>query len=63
MDALERSDILLDQEASCADKLAQAFELMAEGFELKRAALKHRDPQATEEELEDAFCAWLYAES
>ena len=62
MDALEEFDIVHDRRAAAPRKLAQAIELMAEGFQLKRAQLRARHPELSDAEVEVAFQAWLTSE-
>jgi hypothetical protein len=62
VNALERNDIQLAQQMDPGEKLAQALELMAVGFRLKRAVLRDRRPGASEAEIQSEFEQWLIAD-
>ena len=62
MDALARSDLDLERALTPAQKLAQALEMMELGLRLKRQALRRDNPQATEQEIERLYLAWLLAD-
>jgi hypothetical protein len=62
VDAFERSDLDLERELTPAQKLAQALDLMATGLRLKRQALRRTHPDASDEELERLYLAWLFAD-
>jgi len=59
MDPLAASDRELADRASPAEKLAQALDMMRAGIRLKRSALRHRFPAASETEIENMVMAWL----
>jgi Rv0078B-related antitoxin len=46
--------------ADPAGNLRQAFELFEFGCRMQRESLKRRHPEATEEEVEKMFVAWLH---
>ena len=56
MDAL---DDWTDADLSESERLRAALQLMATGFRLKRASLRRQHPDATLEELEAMFQAWV----
>ncbi|MCA9642422.1 MAG: hypothetical protein H6718_10310 [Polyangiaceae bacterium] len=62
VDALDEDAIKRSRETPPAEKLRQALELMDAGFRLQRAKLRIRHPNASEEELEARFFAWLCRE-
>jgi len=59
VDALEKDDRSRARSTAPAEKLRQALEMMAAGIRLKRAALRHRHPEASESEIDDLLRAWL----
>jgi hypothetical protein len=59
MDPLLASDRELARQASPAEKLAQALEMMTAGIRLKRSVLRHRFPAASEAEIANMLAAWL----
>jgi hypothetical protein len=59
MDPLLASDRELARQALPAEKLAQALEMMTAGIRLKRSALRHRFPVASEAEIANMLAAWL----
>jgi hypothetical protein len=59
MDPLRRDDIELARRTSPEERGRQALEMMRAGFRLKRAALRTRHPDETEEQIEARFRAWL----
>lgn len=63
MDALEEFDIVQDRRATAPTKLVEAIEMMAEGYELKRAQIRTRHPDLLDAEVEAAFLAWLVSEN
>ncbi|GEM_PF-1293793 len=62
MDAIEEAALGDDLSTPAQVKLLQTIELMATGFRLKRAVLRHRFPDATEGEIDKAFIDWLGGE-
>jgi len=62
VDPLEKSDLDLDRNASPAEKLRQALEMMASGLELQRANLRRQNPHLSEAELAQAFHRWLFSD-
>jgi len=59
-DELRRDDILSARNASPADKLSQALEVMAYGLEVKRQSLQRARPEASANDLDRAFDNWLF---
>jgi hypothetical protein len=59
LDPLTQSDIELSREASPAEKLQQALELMRMGIRWKRAALITRAPDASEAEIQAQLEQWF----
>ncbi len=59
MDPMLATDRELADRASPAEKLAQALEMMRAGIRLKRSALRHQFPTASEREIENMLMAWL----
>jgi hypothetical protein len=59
VDPLVEHDVEIARRTPPAQKLAQALELMATGIGLKRAALRHTAPEATEREIDEALVRWL----
>ncbi len=59
MDPLAQHDLEVARQASPAEKLAQALELMETGIRLKRAVLKNQRPQDSDDEIEKALTQWL----
>ena len=59
MDALQRHDIETARATDPGVKIAQALELMSMGLRMKRAALAREFPDASDEEIEEKFVAWL----
>lgn len=49
------------KQETAADRLALALVMQAEGLALMRANLRRRHPDATEQELDAHFEAWLTA--
>lgn len=62
MDALERDRIKRARETPPAEKLRQAVECADAGLRLQRAKLRAAHPEASDEELERRFFAWLCRE-
>ena len=59
MDPLEESDLEISRNTAPAEKLWQALELMYTGIRIKRAALRERDPAASEAQIDAALERWL----
>lgn len=59
MDALEQGDIHIARTTDPGEKLAQALRMMATGLRMKRAGLVREFPDASEDEIERRFVAWL----
>lgn len=59
MDALNRSDLELDAKTTQGQKLVEALELMSVGMRLERQRLRQKHPEATDQQLEELFLAWL----
>ena len=59
MDSLRLDDIETSRITDPASKLAQALEMMAEGFRLKRAALRAAQPSASDSEIDAQLERWL----
>jgi hypothetical protein len=59
LDALTTDDVETSRRESPAEKLAQALELAETGIRLKRAALRHAAPSASEAEIDAALERWL----
>jgi hypothetical protein len=59
VDALRRDDLRTARETVPAEKLRQAVDMMQAGLKLQREKLRRQLPNATSEELEQAFEAWL----
>ena len=59
VDALRQDDLLTARETVPAEKLRQAVDMMQAGLKLQREKLRRQLPNATSEELEQAFEAWL----
>ena len=59
VDDLRQDDLRTARETPLAEKLRQAVEMMQAGLNLQRQKLRNRLPQATPEELERAYEAWL----
>jgi len=62
VDSLDRSDLLLERSLTPKEKLAQALEVMTTGLRLKRQALKREHPEASADELERLYRAWLFSD-
>ncbi|HEY5960779.1 MAG TPA: hypothetical protein VIV60_29695 [Polyangiaceae bacterium] len=60
MDALRRDDIDSARELSPKDKLSQALEVMAYGLTAKRQNLQRRTSNASANEVDKDFDAWLF---
>jgi hypothetical protein len=60
VDALRRDDIDSAQELSPKDKLSHALELMAYGLAAKRQNLQRRNLDASANEVDKDFDAWLF---
>jgi hypothetical protein len=61
MDDLRRDDHARAASQTPAEKLRAALDLADYGIRLKRAALRHQRPDATDHELDLALRAWLRA--
>jgi len=59
VDPIRKDDLETMRRTSPEEKARQAIELFDLGVRLKRAALKTRNPQATEHEIEQGVRAWL----
>jgi hypothetical protein len=59
VDALNRSDLELDAKTTQGQKLVEALELMSVGMRLERQRLRQKHPEATDQQLEELFLAWL----
>lgn len=59
MDALRRDDVEYMRKTPLPEKAKLVFELMQFGFDLKRANLRNRRPEATDEEIDQDFRRWL----
>lgn len=59
MDELRSDDRARAAGQTPAEKLRAALDLADYGIRLKRSALRHQRPGATEEELDLALRAWL----
>ena len=62
VDALERDDIERSRATPLEVKLAQALEMMAEGWRLQGAKLERGHPDATAEEIDQFFTDCLRAD-
>ena len=60
LDELGHDDILSARDASPADKLSQALEVMAYGLEVKRQSLQRAKPDASASDIDKAFDHWLF---
>lgn len=58
LDPLEQHDIEVSRRSLPAEKLAQALEMMESGFRLKQASLRHRNKDASPQQLEEALVRW-----
>jgi hypothetical protein len=61
MNDLRRDDVARAAGPTPAEKLRAALDLADYGIRLKRAALRHQQPEATEAEVDLALRAWLKA--
>ena len=61
-DPLVEHDIEVARRDPPAVKLAQAMEMMESGLRLKRAALRHVNKNASDQELDQALLHWLCAD-
>jgi len=59
VDRLRREEIEEARRTPPEEKARQALDLMRAGIELKRAGLRARHPEATDEEIEALLDAWL----
>ena len=60
VDALRHDDLRAAREIVPAEKLRQAIDVMQAGLKVQREKLRRQLPNATSEELERAFEAWLF---
>ena len=60
MDKLRSDNIDSAKQASPAAKLSQALDMMAYGLKLERQRLKRIRPDASAEEIDQAFDEWLF---
>jgi hypothetical protein len=63
MDLLIADDMQTSRRTPPAEKLVQAFEMAEAGVRLKRAALRHASPAATEQEVDAALERWLLTDA
>ena len=59
MDRLRREEIEEMRRTPPEEKARQAFELIRSGIALKRVALRIRNPDASDDEVEALLDAWL----
>lgn len=59
MDALTADDLETSRRTPPEEKLAQVFDMADAGIRLKRAALRHALPDATEQDVDAALERWL----
>jgi hypothetical protein len=59
MDPMLANDREVAVQTSPGEKLAQALEMMRVGITLKRSALRHQFPAASELDIDDMLRAWL----
>lgn len=59
VDPLRQSDVEIARTTPPEVKLAQALAAMEDGIRLKRAALRHRHPAASDEEISNMLADWL----
>jgi hypothetical protein len=59
VDVLRRDEIELARRTPPAERARQALEMMRTGFRLKRAALRARYRDESEEQIEARFRLWL----
>ncbi len=59
MDSLRRDDIERARRTPPGEKALQALELMRAGIALRRAGIRARKPEATEDEVDRALMTWL----
>ena len=62
MDRLREDDVEAMRATSPEEKARQAFDLMRTGIRLKRASLRTRHPDASDEEIDAMLQAWLEAD-
>ncbi len=60
LDELSLDDIVTAREASPAERLSQALEVMAYGLEVKRQNLRRARPDASDDDIDKAFEQWLF---
>ena len=59
MDRLRRDDIERARRATPAEKARQALEMMRAGIRLKRAGLRARYPDESDQQIEQRVRQWL----
>jgi Rv0078B-related antitoxin len=59
VDSLRRDAIDVARRTSPEERARQTLDLMQTGYRLKRAALRTRHPDETEEQIDTRFRAWL----
>jgi hypothetical protein len=59
MVVLRRDEIELARRTPPGDRARQALDAMRVGFRLKRAALRVRHPDESEEQIAERFLRWL----
>jgi Rv0078B-related antitoxin len=59
MDALKAESVREHLEGCASDRLVQALEVMRDGFVLKRANLRRRYPDETEDQIDARLAAWM----
>lgn len=59
MDPLRADDIARARATPPEVKLAQGLDMMATGIRLKRAALRHRFPDESEDRIDERMRRWL----
>ena len=59
MDRLRQDDLDRARRTPVEERARQTLEMMATGIRLQRVALRHRFPEATEDEIERRLRAWL----
>ena len=62
MDALTADDLETSRRTPPEEKLAQVLDMADAGIRLKRAALRHASPNATEQDVDAALEQWLLAD-
>ena len=62
MDRLRQDDLDRARRTPVEERARQTLELMGMGIQLHRIALRHRFPEAPEDEIERRLRAWLARE-